>query len=86
MTVPALTLQPLRSFTGTKHHFGALTRADRYQAMLTALIILSLISLLVATEAEPTSSPAVSLGEPPLRPGKKPSHDGADPTRDQIAA
>ncbi len=55
--------------------------------MLTALIILSLISLLVATEAEPTSSPAVeTTGEQPLRPGKKPARDGDGPKRDKIAA
>jgi hypothetical protein len=84
--VPALTLQPLCSFIGTKHHFGALTRADRYQAMLTALTILSLISLLVATEAEPTSSPTVTLGDAPLRPGKKPLCDGDGSKRDQIPA
>jgi hypothetical protein len=53
--------------------------------MLTALIILSLISLLVATEAEPTGSPNVSLGEKPLRPGKNPSRED-DPKRDRIAA
>ncbi len=55
--------------------------------MLTALIILSLISLLVATEAEPTSSPELeTTGEKPLRPGKKPARDGDDPKRDRIAA
>jgi hypothetical protein len=54
--------------------------------MLTALIILSLISLLVATEAEPTSSPAVEPCGESLRPDKKPLRDGDDPKRDQIAA
>ena len=54
--------------------------------MLTALIILSLISLLVATEAEPTSSPTVTLGDAPLRPGKKPLRDGDGSKQDQIAA
>ena len=39
--------------------------------MLTALIIVSLLSLLVATEAEPTSSPVKVAAEPPLRPKTK---------------
>lgn len=55
--------------------------------MLTALIILSLISLLVATEAEPTSSPAEELrGELPLRPGKKGPRGDQGPKSDRIAA
>lgn len=54
--------------------------------MLTALIILSLISLLVATEAEPAGSPEVTRAESPLRPGKKPLRGGDDPKRDRIAA
>ncbi|HWA24228.1 MAG TPA: hypothetical protein VG734_01040 [Lacunisphaera sp.] len=36
--------------------------------MLTALIIISLLSLLIATEAEPASSPAESANDEPLRP------------------
>jgi len=39
--------------------------------MLTAIIILSLISLLVATEAEPASTPVPPRADPPLRPAKK---------------
>jgi len=39
--------------------------------MLTALTIISLISLLVATEAEPTSSPVELTGEQPVRPKAK---------------
>lgn len=55
--------------------------------MLTALIILSLISLLVATEAEPTGSHATeATGEKPLRPGRTPSRGGDGQKRDQIAA
>jgi len=68
-----------------KRRFGALTRADDAQAMLTALIILSLISLLVATEAEPASTPVPPRADPPLRPGKKTAQSEA-PKRDQIAA
>lgn len=53
--------------------------------MLTALIILSLISLLVATEAEPSATPVPPRADPPLRPGKKADRCKA-PKRDQIAA
>ncbi len=54
--------------------------------MLTALIILILISLLVATEAEPAGSSVETRGEPPLRPGRKPSRGGDGPKRDRMAA
>jgi hypothetical protein len=39
--------------------------------MLTALTIISLLSLLVATEAEPTSSPVERASEQPVRPKPK---------------
>jgi hypothetical protein len=85
--MPALTMRPSRFHPGTKHQFAALTRSEGHQAMLTALIILSLISLLVATEAEPTSSPAEELrGELPLRPGKKGPRGDQGPKSDRIAA
>jgi len=60
--------------------------------MLTALIILSLISLLVATEAEPASSPRQPMGDEPLRPKRKcgfrkeKENDKALPGRDRLAA
>ena len=53
--------------------------------MLTALIILSLISLLVATEAEPASTPVPPRADPPLRP-KKVVGQKMPPTREQVAA
>jgi hypothetical protein len=53
--------------------------------MLTALIILSLISLLVATEAEPASAPVPPRADPPLRPDKK-TERGEAPKRREIAA
>lgn len=53
--------------------------------MLTAIIILSMLSLLVATEAEPTGSTEVTLSEKPLRPQKK-SPPTVEPKRDRIAA
>jgi len=54
--------------------------------MLTALIILSLISLLVATEAEPTSTPVPPRADPPLHAGKKTVAAREVPEREQIAA
>ena len=54
--------------------------------MLTALIILSLISLLVATEAEPASTPVPPRADPPLRAGKKVTAEHKNPAREQIAA
>jgi hypothetical protein len=39
--------------------------------MLTALIIISLLSLLIATEAEPAGAPVDSPMEPPARPKTK---------------
>ena len=69
-----------------KRRSGALTRADDAQAMLTALIILSLISLLVATEAEPASAPVPPRADPPLRPAKKTGQHEAPSQGGQIAA
>lgn len=54
--------------------------------MLTALIILSLISLLVATEAEPASTPVPPRADPPLRAAKKAVASRETPEREQIAA
>lgn len=44
---------------------------SKYQAMIAAVIVLSLISLLVATDSEPTTGAVHPLPEPPLRPKKK---------------
>lgn len=54
--------------------------------MLAAIIIISLLSLLVATEAEPTGETQNKSGEKPLRPKAKGS--GVEPKNDpaQIAA
>ena len=57
-----------------------------YQAMLTALIILSLISLLVATEAEPSSTPVPPRANAALRPSKKKIAAPEIPASEQIAA
>ena len=54
-------------------------------SMLTALIILSLISLLVATEAEPTGAPVPPRADPPLRPRSK-NADSKKAAGEQIAA
>lgn len=53
--------------------------------MLPALIVLSLISLLVATEADPSGTPAESHAEPPLRPTRK-ARPAEAPKGDRIAA
>jgi len=58
--------------TGTKTLLAALTQRLGNQAMLTALIIISLISLLVATEVEPTRSPVEPATERPVQPKPKP--------------
>ena len=43
----------------------------KYQAMIAAVIVLSLISLLVATDSEPAANVVHPLPEPPLKPKKK---------------
>ncbi len=53
--------------------------------MLPALIVLSLISLLVATEADPTGAPAESHPDQPLRPSRR-ARPEAEPKGDRIAA
>lgn len=54
--------------------------------MLAAILILSLLSLLVATEADPSGTPADSSPGEPLRPADR--HDGAQPPvcPDRLAA
>ncbi len=54
--------------------------------MISAIIILSLLSLLVATEPEPADTSAHPSPEPPLRPaGKKPR--AVEPAKaDRVAA
>jgi len=54
--------------------------------MLTALIVLSLISLLVATEAEPAGTPVPPRMDPSLRPAKKKLPAPEVSTRERIAA
>jgi hypothetical protein len=56
--------------------------------MLAAIITLSLLSLLVATEADPADSRHEPTGDEPLRPpGQRGDRDGRDGgKRDQLAA
>jgi hypothetical protein len=49
---------------------NALTKRPEHQAMLAAIITLSLLSLLVATEADPAHSPTEQPPGEPLRPSK----------------
>ena len=53
--------------------------------MLTALTIISLISLLVATEAEPSRSPVEPTQEQPVRPKSKTCFTKGEDT-DRLAA
>lgn len=50
--------------------------------MISAIIVLTLLSLLVATEPEPAGSTVHPTPEPPLRPAsKKPRTEPAEPDR-----
>ena len=42
-----------------------------HQAMISAVVVLSLLALLVATDPEPVSAPVHPSPEPPLRPMQK---------------
>lgn len=55
--------------------------------MIFSVIVLSLLSLLVATDPEPAGSSLPPSPEPPLRPARKPDRDKAPlPESEQIAA
>lgn len=53
--------------------------------MLPVIIVLSLLSLLVATDADPTGTPVPPRTDPPLRPTGKATRAQL-PEQDQIAA
>ncbi len=54
--------------------------------MLTAIIIISLISLLVATEAEPGDIAVEPTHDDPLRPEQDPKTNGGGDNSERIAA
>ncbi len=54
--------------------------------MLTAIIILALLSLLVATEADPASAPVDPTPGEPLRPAGRFSRDQDGKKSDRLAA
>jgi hypothetical protein len=55
--------------------------------MIFSVIVLSLLSLLVATDPEPAGSSVPPSPEPPLRPVRKPARDkDEEPQSEQIAA
>ncbi len=54
--------------------------------MLTAIIILSLISLLVATEAEPGGAQPEGAHEDPLRPGSGKAAPAGGDDKERLAA
>ena len=53
--------------------------------MISAIIVLTLLSLLVATDPESASAPVPPTPEPPLRPDRKPA-DAKEPESDRLAA
>lgn len=54
--------------------------------MISAIIILSLLSLLVATEPEPADTSAHPSPEPPLRPAEKKPRAVEPDNADRVAA
>lgn len=54
--------------------------------MITAIIVLSLLSLLVATEPEHADNPAHPSPEPPLRPADKKPRAAETAKADRVAA
>jgi hypothetical protein len=58
-------------FFGTTRFLGSLRTRRNTKQMIAAVIVLSLISLLVATDSEPEGSSIPFNPEPPLRVSKK---------------
>jgi hypothetical protein len=54
--------------------------------MIPAVLVLSLLALLVATDPEPAATPVHPLPEPPLRPDGKNRSEGKAPEAGQLAA
>jgi hypothetical protein len=71
---------------GTTRFSSSLRRRRNTKQMIAAVIVLSLISLLVATDSEPVGSAIPPTPEPPLRPGKKMQGKASLPQSDRIAA
>ena len=64
----------------------ALTRRVRHQAMLTALTILALLSLLVATDEDAAGAPAEPTANKPVRPAGKRNESEETPKPGRLAA
>jgi len=78
-------LRRVKGGNGTILAARALTQRRPHQAMISAIIVITLLSLLVATEPEPAGSSVHPSPEPPLRPaGQKSPEAPARP--DQLAA
>ena len=61
--------------------------ASKYQAkMIAAVTVLALMSLLVATDSEPTGVDIPKFPRPPLRPGKRVVDNKPLPTPNRLAA
>jgi hypothetical protein len=72
----------LKEAPGTIFHRRGSDRLRQHQAMISAVIVIALLSLLVATEPEPAGSSAHPSPEPPLRPARrKPTEQPAEPDR-----
>ncbi len=71
---------------GTTRLFSSLKRRRNTKQMIAAVIVLSLISLLVATDSEPEGTAIPPRPEPPLRPRKKMTPNQPVPQSDRIAA
>ncbi len=66
-------------------HLQLSDQEPKHQAMIAAVLVLSLMSLLVATDPEPVGMPVDPAPRPPLRPGKK-SVGEKGPESDRLAA
>lgn len=71
---------------GTTFLFSPLRRLRNTKQMIAAVIVLSLISLLVATDSEPEGTSIPLSPEPPLRPKRKVASKPPIPQSDRIAA
>lgn len=71
---------------GTFPAAAALTGSGKHQAMISAVIVIALISLLVATEPEHAGHSAHPSPEPPLRPSGKKQPVAERPAANRLAA
>ncbi len=66
---------PARRYVGNNRNSQLIRRSDpvpKHQAMISAIIVITLLSLLVATDPEAARSATPPSPQPPLRPDRKP--------------